>query len=690
MKTIMIGKKRRQRKPPVVFSSLVGMPTPVGWGEKIRPASQKGRLRLERGEIAFENIPVRIFPDKPLELPPIEDKVIGNLPDSAQRPILPVVEQSPEPEPLPPRGKALELEAEEINDYRYRGDSEFIREEYVEQTKLLSFRLIVSAAATLFLGVIEAFPLFTDNIPTMFSPELAPISYLALNIIMSLFCAVLCRSTIIAGLKQLKSRKFGGDALLSLASCAAVIQMVSELIWCVFVQRAGVARVCGAPLCFALFLNDLGLLLITLRSARNFRFVELRGIKSAVLLVGNDELQLDKLNAGGSRRAKVAYSVRTKFLSNYMDYSYEEDFCEHMMNRLCPYVAAAGLITGVVGGLVAASVWTGMFCFSAVTIIGTPVSRALCMNAPLGRSTKHLLKKGIMLNGWAAVDEFGGTKSFAVSSDALFPPGTVRLISVKSIGETPVDSAITAAAAVIIKAGGPLAQVFDDLLEGRRDMLPKAEGIEYENELGVAGWVDTKPVLVGNRKMLEMHGCEIPSKDYEKRIRRSDSLSAVYVAVSGRLAAIMLVEYSADEHTADGVRRMMEQGVNLTVYTCDPNVTAKLISVIYDVPQRMISILSTRAGSAYDELTHTIRDRAPAVLAVNGKLAELAYGIRECVRLKGQLMLSAVLQMACYALGLTLAVMLCCISGANDITPARMMILQLVYMLAALIPSIFS
>lgn len=661
------------------YTSMIAMPAPVGWGDRARPAS-KGNLRLEKGEIRFERLYVRIFPEIPLLHPPVEDKVIGKLPDDVRRPILPLEEESPG---LEPRQSGRVPVSSEIIDYRRPGESDAIFTELLEQIRTLDFRLLAGGIIAIFLGLIEVLPHFGVTLPDMLLPAKAPIVYLAANLILSLFCVFLNRRVFIGGFSSIYRRKPDGDGVISIACAMALMQMAVELVYYI-VERKPVANVCGAPLALALLLNDTGLLVMTRRVAYNFNFVARKGVRSSVRLVG-EELCFDELrHADSSQRSRIAYCVRTKFLSNYLSYAYEEDFCEQMTNRLTPYVVIPALLAGVLGGLVGASLWNAMYCFTAVMIIGIPCCRMLCLNLPLGRAARRLLRRGAMLNGWASVDEFGKTNLMAVGAESLFPKGTVRLLSVKAFGEEPLDRTVIYAASVVLAAGGPLSQVFEELCEGRKSRVLPCEDVDYEHEMGISGFVEDKPVLVGNREMLRVHGCAMPSKDYEHLLTNGDNRSLVYIAISGVPSAVVLVKYSADADTVRAVQALSETGTGLVVYTCDANVTAKLISRIYCIPLRHISILNTRSGSEYDRLTHVVRDNAPAVLATDGSLRALADGMSTARRLRTLLTFATVIYMVAYGLMLTLTTLLCCLTGGAGFSTAQLMLLQLLSVFASL------
>ncbi len=686
MGTLTIGKNKK-RNDPQEYSSMIAMPAPVGWGDKAKPARGKGNMRLEKGEIKFEKISVRLFVDRPVLPEPMEDRVMERMDENTRRLVRPVMEQSEWQEP--PAGSDMPYRHvySEISDYERPGDSDAICDELREQMRQISFRMIVCGISVLFLGALEILPEFGVALPEMFTPDRAPMVYLTLNLFFLIVCGVLSRNIISGGLRNLISRRLDGDALLGAGYTAVTLQTAAQLIAC-FVERQPMHSVPGAPAILALLLNDLGLLMMVRRVARNFRFVALRGVRRSVRLI-DDGVRFDELlHADRKVHNHVAYTVRAKFLANYLQYSYEEDYCEQKVSRAAPFVLIASVVAGLIGGLISFrswGAWGGIYCLCAALVAGIPVCRLFCLNLPMERASKQLIKSGVMLNGWSAIDKFGLTDALTVNSDALFPEGTVRLLSVKAFGEAPIDRSIVYAASVVLASGGPLAQVFYGLLEEKSEKILRADGIGYENEMGVSGWVEDKPVLVGNRRMLEKHHVELPSRDYEQMIKKGKNRHLVYIAISGRPCAVMLVQYRADPDTADAVRAMVSNGVSLLVYTTDANVTSELVSEIYEIPSRLITILSVRAGSEYDELTHTIRDRAPAELCTVGRMAALADGISAAKRMRSMLMFNTVIQMICFGLGFVLTAGLSLFSGCEAVSPAQIMIMQVMCLAVSLV-----
>lgn len=71
--------------------------------------------------------------------------------------------------------------------------------------------------------------------------------------------------------------------------------------------------------------------------------------------------------------------------------------------------------------------------------------------------------------------------------------------------------------ALMCATGGPLSDLFDQIIKSHHDILPKIENLSYEDDKGVVGWVSGRRILVGNRDLMKGYGIEPPSRDYEEK-----------------------------------------------------------------------------------------------------------------------------------------------------------------------------
>ena len=130
--------------------------------------------------------------------------------------------------------------------------------------------------------------------------------------------------------------------------------------------------------------------------------------------------------------------------------------------------------------------------------------------------------------------------------------------------------------------------------------------------------------------------------------------------------------------------RLISDGTNVMIYTCDANINVPLITAVFDVPPRFISILDNEGSRIYDSVTYAVTEQEEALLATDGSLRALSEGIRAAVRLKENRRLGLLIQTICFGMGFLFVAGLSCLSP-YAIDPVEIIIMQLVFVLISMI-----
>lgn len=391
-------------------------------------------------------------------------------------------------------------------------------------------------------------------------------------------------------------------------------------------------------------------------------------------------------NAVAAGNPVVSYFKKASFLKNFIAYSLDRDYNEPSLMRLLPVgggVAAAMtvlycLLGKEISWLTAVSVFVGTFSLAMPTV--GVVSQTL-----MQRAARAVRQAGGMLSGQVAVDEFGDIDGLAVDAVQLFAAqGSIQLLGIKTFEDAQIDTAILDAAAVCIKAASPLGNVFRQVIEDREDYLQEVDTLVYEQDMGISGWVGGRRVLVGSRQLLQNHGVDVPSGDYESRYAVEDR-KLVYLSTAGKLTAMFVLNYHANAVLAKEIRRLNAQGVSLLIRSCDPNITEELVCERFGLDEYYVEILPSIAGSAYVALTENEVQEEEAVLASDGRLTGMVRSISLCHILRRFQSRLAVWQ----AVGSVLAAvgygLLAVLSGALLPTP----LLLLFLLVWTVVPTIF-
>ncbi len=412
----------------------------------------------------------------------------------------------------------------------------------------------------------------------------------------------------------------------------------------------------GAPALLGLVLNLWGKRMMFLRMYRNLELIGNQRTKYAVTTVNNKDEAFELGRGLAVGTPNVVYPCAGIHLKDFIYHSYAPDAAQlsarlpmllfplfgllgaAMTFLFCAYEDTTQLILQVVSGFVSG------VCISA------PACVLLSGNVPFARFCKRLYRYKVMLSGYDAVEEFKDTDVLTVDASQLFPAGSVVLKSIKSASNQSLDRSIMDVAGVVYTADCPLKPLFEKIIQGQTELLPEVDTLVYEEEMGISGWVMGYRVLVGTKKLMETHGVLIPDEDYEEKYREP-GLKAVYLSTQGILSAVFLVKYTADEQVQEGLRRAVDAGLSLHIYSCDPNITREMVCHMFDLPAGAVRIMGAVPRRLFKQQTET-NSKASAVLSYEGDAGSYCRGVTAAIRLHKVIRFASILQTVLSVIGI--------------------------------------
>jgi hypothetical protein len=211
-----------------------------------------------------------------------------------------------------------------------------------------------------------------------------------------------------------------------------------------------------------------------------------------------------------------------------------------------------------------------------------------------------------------------------------------------------LDDAMLYAAAMVIRSGGPLMGVFDQVVVNRRDLLPAVKSFSYEEKQGISGWIFGQKVVLGNRLMMVNHNIQIPETvDEDKYLIAGHEV--LYLGIAHKLAAMMVVDYAPNEQIRPYLLKLRDSGVSILVRNCDPNVNEAMISSCFDMRLNNIKILNSSSGRIFKKYKSRPKLSARAVAIHDGtpytfmKSLCLASTLRQMFKVSGLLTMLGIL-----------------------------------------------
>jgi len=303
-------------------------------------------------------------------------------------------------------------------------------------------------------------------------------------------------------------------------------------------------------------------------------------------------------------------------------------------------VIAAWFVPAVVGvAVLAFVVWSAvgpeprfahaLVAAVAVLIIACPCALGLATPMAIMVGTGRGATAGVLVKNAEALERLERVDTLVIDKTGTLTEGKPRLTSVEVLDDTSDLEALGLAAALEQGSEHPLAAA---IIAGARDRgatIPAVEDFSSEPGRGVRGRVGGRLVVLGNARMMSDEGIDTSAADSRADVLRASAQTVMFLAIDGRLAALIGVADPIKPSSRDAIRQLHGEGLRIVMLTGDNQATAAAVA-------RELGLDDVRAGVLPQEKRAVIRQlqRDGHVVAMAGDgindapaLAEASVGI---------------------------------------------------------------
>lgn len=375
---------------------------------------------------------------------------------------------------------------------------------------------------------------------------------------------------------------------------------------------------------------------------------------------------------------EIKYSSKIGFPSRFVELSREADVTPSILKYSLLGVTAASLIIGMITLILQKDILVGISSFTGALLMGVPAAAGIISAASLAHANKKLRDDGTVINGYSAVENAVYSNGIIIDSADAFKSGGCNIEGIKLYHKMRIDEAILYTASVVIASGGVLSEILEGVIEGKKELLLPVETLAYEEKLGCSCWIHNHRVLVGNKELLKHHNVELPEDGLEEKFRESGK-NTLYLAIEGKIAAMFIVVYKADETTARYVRALERDGVSILFRTSDANITESFLEHEFGLPKNVVKIINPVAGEMFTEIKNEEKEQSDALIIHDGRVVtmlkalHLAFGVTQYVNA------SRTVQAVAAVIGILLVASLSFMSAITQISVWQIILYQLVW-----------
>ena len=307
-----------------------------------------------------------------------------------------------------------------------------------------------------------------------------------------------------------------------------------------------------------------------------------------------------------------------------------------------------------------------------------PIGILFSYSIPFLVANDNLYETGVSIIGEEAIEEFAGIDAIVVNDTTAFPPKNVKIRNIMGYNDYDIEKITYYAASGFSVVGGPLADVFDAVLN---NSVPKSSRAKFvcsgRSYLSVR--IDGHSVIFADKYGMTAQGIEVGSERDDKT-----DVSVMYMAIDGVLCSKMYIKYEINDEFVKTTKTMNAKNMVLGVRTFDPNINNDLINKLSGIGKKDIRVIKLTSMADIPAPTQ----RCDGKIVSKGTSSALLSAIPTCKRIVKTRKVIKAIKILASLLGATYAGF--CIAGLVPIPVTGAIVLfYLVFVLIMYLVTIF-
>ncbi len=384
---------------------------------------------------------------------------------------------------------------------------------------------------------------------------------------------------------------------------------------------------------------------------------------------------------------EIKYSTKVGFPQKFVELSRTADVTGSTCKTAVLLSLAVGLVVGIIAMVMTSNFFVGISALTAAVLMGLPMATGFVSAINLRATNKLLNAEGALINGYSAVEDAVNSNGVIIDCCDAFEEGGCNIEGMKTYHKMRIDEAILYTASVVIQSGGVLAEVFKGVIDGKKELLLPVESLAYEEKLGCSCWIHNHRVLVGNRELLVHHNVETPDRELEEKYKQMGK-NVIYLAIEGKIAAMFIVVYKANQETAKYIRELEKDGLTIFFRTSDANITERFLEQEFGLPENVVKIINPVAGDMFTKISRTEKDRTDAKIIHDGTTKTMISALHSAFVINSFVNSSKLIQLIASIIGVIIVALLTFLSGLSQIGVWQILMYQAVWVVILAAPAL--
>ncbi len=349
------------------------------------------------------------------------------------------------------------------------------------------------------------------------------------------------------------------------------------------------------------------------------------------------------------------------------------------LNRFALAALIASILVAVAAG-VHGGVRTGVRTWSAAILAACPATALICQSRPAWTLERRLHRFGSVLCGWQGVKAAAGRAVVPVSDEDLLPTGTVKINGVRFYSKRNPDTILAYATAVMIRSESCLTPLFEHIQKTKKLQSYEIDEFKTYSDKGLGAIICGERVLVGTQEFLRTMGITIPPGT---RVN-----PGVYVSIGKEFCCIMGLAFGKLKGVSAGLSALCShRGLTPVLASTNFVLNEDFIRERYRVDTRRMIFPTAPHRERLADWKPQENQSVPCALITQDGLAGTAFAISGARNLRTASVAGAAVHILGGIVGLAAVLVLTLTNRTDLMTPANLLLLELVWAVPGLMIS---
>lgn len=233
----------------------------------------------------------------------------------------------------------------------------------------------------------------------------------------------------------------------------------------------------------------------------------------------------------------------------------------------------------------------GLIAAVSVLIIACPCALGLATPMSIMVGVGEGAKRGVLIKNAEALEHMEKVDTLVVDKTGTLTEGHPKLTRIITADGFAEDEMLLLAASLEAGSEHPLANAIMLAAKEKGMRLLPVTGFYAPTGKGVMGTIDGKEVAVGNARLMEETGAMDAGLARNADELRSQGATAMFMAVDGKVAAVLAVEDPIKASTPEAIRQLQHMGIRVVMLTGDSRKTAEAVAAKLGIDQVVAEVM---------------------------------------------------------------------------------------------------